>query len=62
MSENSGIGPDDETPEADAAEQRAALRPDEEPTVWPGNVPDEANEADVSEQGHEIPDDEDDYR
>ncbi|MBE1534363.1 hypothetical protein [Actinomadura algeriensis] len=52
----------DDTPEADAAEQRAALdgtedRPDTAPRVSM-----DADEADTAEQSREVPIDEDDYR
>ncbi|MFV2178184.1 hypothetical protein ACFHW2_16160 [Actinomadura sp. LOL_016] len=52
----------DDTPEADAAEQRAGLdedadRPDPAPRVSM-----DADEADTAEQSREVPFDEDDYR
>ncbi|MEU7565665.1 hypothetical protein [Streptomyces fradiae] len=53
--------PDEETPEADAAEQHAELRQqsdDPEPRVDPTK----ANEADVVEQARVVALDEDDYR
>ncbi|MEV0782236.1 hypothetical protein AB0I52_04450 [Streptomyces sp. NPDC050423] len=53
--------PDQETPEADAAEQQAELRPesDEPLTELDRN---HANEADAAEQTRVVPHDEDDYR
>lgn len=50
----------DDAPEADAAEQRAAL--EEEAPEYPDHVPFDANEADAAEQGREISLDEDEYR
>ncbi|MFE7004305.1 hypothetical protein G3I48_18065 [Streptomyces griseus] len=50
-----------EAPEADAAEQRTDVRPEEDESA--GSVdPGSANEADVAEQRRVIPLDEDDYR
>ncbi|MBO0913431.1 hypothetical protein [Streptomyces laculatispora] len=53
--------PGQETPEADAAEQQAELRPesDEPLTDLDRN---RANEADAAEQARVVTDDEDDYR
>ncbi|MFD7721477.1 hypothetical protein [Streptomyces sp. NPDC059814] len=53
--------PDQETPEADAAEQQAELRPesDEPLTELDRN---RANEADAAEQARVVTHDEDDYR
>ncbi len=54
-------GPGPEAPEADAAEQRADVRPEYDERAE--NVdPAAANEADVAEQRRVIPLDEDDYR
>lgn len=54
-------GPGQETPEADAAEQRAELRPegDEPLTEVDRNG---ADEADAAEQARVVTHDEDDYR
>ncbi|MCX5142734.1 MULTISPECIES: hypothetical protein [unclassified Streptomyces] len=53
--------PGQETPEADAAEQQAELRPqDDEPLTDAGR--DSANEADAAEQARVVAQDEDDYR
>jgi hypothetical protein len=52
----------DEEPEADAAEQRAALREDEERPQWPPQMPLDADEADASDQSREVEFDEDEYR
>jgi hypothetical protein len=53
--------PDQEAPDADAAEQRKDLRPqDDEPPVDVDR--DRANEADAVEQARVVPQDEDDYR
>ncbi|MFG2600911.1 hypothetical protein [Streptomyces sp. NPDC048462] len=54
-------GPGQETPEADAAEQRTELRPegDEPLTEVDRN---RANEADAAEQARVVTHDEDDYR
>jgi hypothetical protein len=49
-----------EAPEADAAEQRVAVRESER--QWPTGLPVEVNEADAAEQGFEVDLDEDDYR
>ncbi|HEY9329801.1 MAG TPA: hypothetical protein VIS09_16430 [Streptomyces sp.] len=58
------VQPDDpghEAPDADAAEQHADLRPeDDEPLT--GVDRDDANEADAAEQARVVPQDEDDYR
>ncbi|MFD0024464.1 hypothetical protein [Streptomyces sp. NPDC058382] len=53
--------PDQEAPDADAAEQQAELRPerDEPLTELDRN---RANEADAAEQARVVTDDEDDYR
>lgn len=51
----------DDTPEADAAEQRAVLD-DESDRPDDPRVPMDANEADAAEQSREVPYDEDDYR
>ncbi|MFE7059149.1 hypothetical protein ACFVAO_28470 [Streptomyces californicus] len=54
-------GPGPEAPEADAAEQRADVRPQDDEGA--GDVdPATANEADMAEQRRVIPLDEDDYR
>lgn len=63
-------GPDEasavEVPEADAQEQRQGLSDDDlDPEAVAGRAPDldvvrEANEADLAEQQHDVPDDEDD--
>ncbi|PCG81325.1 hypothetical protein CIB93_35970 [Streptomyces sp. WZ.A104] len=58
-SEPDGAGP--EAPEADFAEQRADIRPEDDERVE-GFDPATANEADVAEQSRVIPLDEDDYR
>ncbi|MFG3408155.1 hypothetical protein [Streptomyces sp. NPDC048142] len=50
-----------EAPEADAAEQRADIRPESDEQVESID-PATANEADVAEQRRVIPLDEDDYR
>ncbi|MFJ4963666.1 hypothetical protein EES43_19705 [Streptomyces sp. ADI96-02] len=53
--------PGPEAPEADAAEQRTDVRPeDDEPAE--GTEPGLADEADVAEQSRVVPLDEDDYR
>ncbi|MFC6878451.1 MULTISPECIES: hypothetical protein [Actinomadura] len=66
MSETTGSEPTvpEEAPEADAAEQRAALLEDEEdgPAAHGGPVPYEVNEADAAEQQRVVEIDEDDYR
>ncbi|MFD7747191.1 hypothetical protein ACFV2V_24715 [Streptomyces sp. NPDC059698] len=54
-------GPGPEAPEADAAEQRAEVRPEDDERVEDVD-PAVANEADVAEQSRVIPLDEDDYR
>lgn len=58
------VQPDDpghEAPDADAAEQHADLRPeDDEPLTDVDR--DRANEADAVEQARVVPQDEDDYR
>lgn len=58
------VQPDDpahEAPDADAAEQHADLRPeDDEPLTDVDR--DRANEADAAEQARVVPQDEDDYR
>ncbi|MGK5551257.1 hypothetical protein ACSNOI_06550 [Actinomadura kijaniata] len=63
MSEYTEDLPDD-APEADAAEQRAALveDEDEEGAGWPRTVPFDADEADAAEQDRVVDLDEDDYR
>ncbi|MGV9312465.1 hypothetical protein ACWDR0_09735 [Streptomyces sp. NPDC003691] len=53
-------GPDDEVPEADAAEQRADVRPEHDDP--PRIDRDRANEADAVEQARVVAQDEDDYR
>ncbi|TXS37914.1 hypothetical protein [Streptomyces sp. OR43] len=54
-------GPGHEAPTADAAEQHADLRPeDDEPLTDVDR--DRANEADAAEQARVVPQDEDDYR
>ncbi|MFS2295373.1 MAG: hypothetical protein FWJ90_22185 [Actinomadura sp.] len=50
-----------DVPEADAAEQRAALE-EEGTREWFAQMPDLASEADVVDQHYEVPLDEDDYR
>ncbi|GLW62302.1 hypothetical protein Arub01_05460 [Actinomadura rubrobrunea] len=64
MTETNGPEPDlrFEEPEADAAEQRAALREDEDAPVLPSHLPLDANEADATEQSLEVEFDEDEYR
>ncbi|XVQ12792.1 hypothetical protein ACQP1W_09615 [Spirillospora sp. CA-255316] len=52
----------DDAPEADAAEQRIALRDDEDRPDWPQPVPFDADEADAAEQRRVVELDEDDYR
>ncbi|MCG7528906.1 hypothetical protein MHW47_31260 [Streptomyces sp. OfavH-34-F] len=53
--------PGQETPEADAAEQRTELRPeDDEPLTALDRSG--ASEADAAEQARTVPQDEDDYR
>ncbi len=53
--------PGPEAPEADAAEQRADVRPEDDERAESVD-PAAANEADVAEQRRVIPLDEDDYR
>ncbi|KND29387.1 hypothetical protein HFP69_11525 [Streptomyces sp. ARC12] len=53
--------PGPEAPEADAAEQRADVRPEDDERAESID-PETANEADVAEQRRVIPLDEDDYR
>ncbi|WP_030545015.1 hypothetical protein [Streptomyces albus] len=53
--------PDIETPEADAAEQRAELQ-EREGEPLPEHVPDAANPADAVEQARVVELDEEDYR
>ncbi|MCC5035400.1 hypothetical protein DMH02_019820 [Streptomyces sp. WAC 00631] len=53
--------PDIETPEADAAEQRAELL-EQEDSPLPDHVPDAANPADAVEQARVVEIDEEDYR
>jgi hypothetical protein len=62
MTENQDQTPDLEAPEVDAAEQRAALRPDDDPAARRAEVPFDANEADAAEQDRVVELDEDDYR
>ncbi|WAX78081.1 hypothetical protein [Streptomyces sp. KMM 9044] len=50
-----------EAPEADAAEQRAALAPDRDEPLTDADI-DRANEADLAEQARVVSLDEDDYR
>ncbi|MGC4944689.1 hypothetical protein ACLQ2N_00525 [Streptomyces sp. DT224] len=53
--------PDQETPEADAAEQQADLRPEgDEPLTDLDRSG--ASEADAADQARAVPQDEDDYR
>ncbi|MFF5263195.1 hypothetical protein ACFY4C_30055 [Actinomadura viridis] len=52
----------EEAPEADAAEQRLALREDEGAPEAPQPVPFDADEADLAEQRRVVELDEDDYR
>ncbi|GAA2420126.1 hypothetical protein GCM10010191_34160 [Actinomadura vinacea] len=54
------LSPD--APEADAAEQRFALRDDDDRPEWPQPVPFDADEADAAEQRRVVELDEDDYR
>ncbi|MFC9972527.1 hypothetical protein ACFVH6_16740 [Spirillospora sp. NPDC127200] len=62
MSEQTGSEPlPDDAPEADAAEQRTVVGPDEG-SQWPQQVPFDADEADATEQSREVELDEDDYR
>ncbi|MCW2899899.1 MAG: hypothetical protein JWO67_2164 [Streptosporangiaceae bacterium] len=51
----------DETPEADAEEQRRSLR-EEAGTELPEQIPFDANEADAADQERLVELDEDDYR
>ncbi|MET9349760.1 hypothetical protein [Streptomyces termitum] len=61
FSDEEDAGLDQEVPEADAAEQQTALRPDEDAPL--GDVDrDAANEADAAEQARVVTLDEDDYR
>ncbi|MFE7628567.1 hypothetical protein [Streptomyces sp. NPDC057509] len=53
--------PDQETPDADAAEQRTDLRPESDEALTDHDR-DEASEADAAEQARVVPQDEDDYR
>ncbi|MEU8625819.1 hypothetical protein [Streptomyces sp. NPDC048669] len=53
--------PDQETPEADAAEQQAELRPESDDPLTELDR-NRANEADAAEQTRVVPHDEDDYR
>lgn len=53
--------PGEETPDADAAEQRADLQPRSDDPLM-GIDRERANEADVAEQTRVVPQDEDDYR
>ncbi|NJQ00961.1 hypothetical protein [Streptomyces zingiberis] len=53
--------PDIETPEADAAEQRAEIVEHERPAL-PDHVPDSADPADALEQSRVVEIDEEDYR
>ncbi|QDY81236.1 hypothetical protein FQU76_22950 [Streptomyces qinzhouensis] len=52
--------PDEEVPEADAAEQRTEVRPERDDP--PRIDRDRANEADAVEQARVVTQDEDDYR
>jgi hypothetical protein len=52
----------EDAPEADAAEQRAALGEEAGAGRWPRQVPFDANEADAAEQSWVVELDEDDYR
>ncbi len=52
---------DIEAPEDDAAEQHRSVRGDR-PGRRAVSLPNEADEADVAEQSHEVEDDEDEYR
>lgn len=49
---------DEFVPEADAAEQRQPLGPEDTETADTGDVPDDADEADALEQAQVLPDDE----
>ncbi|MFF6871447.1 hypothetical protein ACIGG5_11015 [Streptomyces sp. NPDC085463] len=61
FAEEEAVELDEETPEADAAEQHAELRPSEDEPL--AHVEREsANEADASEQARVVALDEDDYR
>lgn len=53
--------PGPEAPEADAAEQRTDIRPEDDERAESVD-PAAANEADVAEQSRVVPLDEDDYR
>lgn len=53
--------PDQETPDADAAEQRTDLRPESDEALTDHDR-DEVSEADAAEQARVVPQDEDDYR
>jgi hypothetical protein len=65
MSDGEGIIPDDEVPEADAAEQRQAIDLDDETGLDTAYLSDagarDANEADVIEQALVIPAPDDDW-
>ncbi|THA70247.1 hypothetical protein E6P78_09720 [Streptomyces sp. A0958] len=53
--------PDQETPDADAAEQQTDLRPeDDEPLT--DHDRDDVSEGDAADQARVVPQDEDDYR
>ncbi|HEX2315256.1 MAG TPA: hypothetical protein VHJ17_16045 [Thermomonospora sp.] len=54
--------PPAEAPEADAAEQRAALTDEPDRVAWRTEAPFDANEADAAEQDQVVEFDEDDYR
>lgn len=55
-------GPDDETPEADAAEQRAEVGQGDDETGPAGRDGAEADPADAAEQARAVEQDEDEYR
>jgi hypothetical protein len=60
LSEETGLEPDPETPEADAAEQHREMRTGRQ--GWPDRIPFDADPADATDQSREVELDEDDYR
>lgn len=64
MSDVDVIGPDDEVPEADAADQHRSVddaAPGLDTAYLSGAVDRDANEADVIEQAYVVPDEDDDW-